>query len=521
MPGMTNRDEVDSPSTDDLTPLPGESGKAPPGSPTPAAVLGWIAGARGQPWFPSQHAAHTNTDRDSLDVPLNLLRISELIRVATWVRGAGQGYVLTSEGETALATGAGIPSASAEPVGAGPPAIPDDPPSRPVFSLALDPRPPLVVPALFVANLLWFFVGLVIVLRAGQPVWPYLSEGNKEVLHRIGAVSGSTLLEGEWWRLATSCFVHIGGAHLLFNLFALVMVGPLAELLWGRWRLVVIYLLSGLAGSCLAMALKPDSLLAGASGAIWGVLMSLVAWFMLFRPYLPPDVVADSTRRLTVVIVLNAMLSFLPGISWQGHLGGAAAGFVAAWLLNAMRFGDRPRRVLAFALLLALAVGSVGGLVLAMNRGQSWAAYRQKVADDQHRLAAATAAVAFDRDVAPLIEQLPPELVKPVEDKAVFQLIRPGERRNAARVAEVRAKLTELKSAADAAVAHLAVPSVGVEAVDRYRERAKAFAEARSGSLALLLAMFDSPAIPDDNAWAAWTTSRRNANVLWVQFRQR
>ncbi len=521
MRGMANRDEVDSPATDDLTPLPGESGKGHPGSPTPATVLGWVAAARGQPWFPSQHAADTHTDRDALDVPLNLLRVAELIRVETWVRGTGQGYVLTPEGETALATGAGIPGKSFEPVGPGPSAIPDDPPLRFTFSLPLDPRPPLVVPVLFVANLLWFFVGLVIVLRAGQPVWPYLSEGNKEVLHRIGAVSGPALLDGEWWRLASSCFVHIGGAHLLFNLFALVMVGPLAELLWGRWRLVIIYMLSGLAGSCLAMALKPDSLLAGASGAIWGLLLSLVAWFILFRQYLPRDVVADSTRRLTIVIVLNAMFSFLPGISWQGHLGGAVAGFVSAWLLNAMRFGDQLRRILAFLLLLALPVASVGGVILAMKRGDAWAGYRQRSAEEEHRQAALAAAVAFDRDVAPLIEQLPPELVKPFEDKAVIQLIRSGERRNAARVAEIRAKLTELKGAADTAVARLAVPSSGVEAIDRYRERAKAFAEARAKSFALLLAMLDSPAIPDDKTWAAWTAARRNANALWVQFRHR
>ena len=64
-----------------------------------------------------------------------------------------------------------------------------------------------------------------------------------------GAVSGADLLNGEWWRLLTACFVHIGALHLIGNMFALAMMGPLAELLWGRGRLLLIYLASGLAGS--------------------------------------------------------------------------------------------------------------------------------------------------------------------------------------------------------------------------------------------------------------------------------
>jgi membrane associated rhomboid family serine protease len=547
---MASGDEVVSPLTDDRTPLPGAGGAVPPSAPTPATLLAWIAAAGGQPWFPSRHAADTGTDRDALDEPLNRLRVAGLVRVATWVRGVGQGYVLTPDGEIATATGAGVPEDSSDSTAEAPPAIPDDPPSRPVFTVEVDPRPAVVVPVLFVANLLWFFVGLVIVLRAGLPAWPYLSEGDPEVLHRIGAVTGADLLRGEWWRLASSCFVHIGAVHLLFNLFALAMVGPLAEVLWGRRRFAVIYLLAGLAGSALAMALKPDSLLAGASGAIWGVLMSLVAWFVLFRRHLLADVVEDSTRRLTVVIVLNAMFSFMPGISWQGHLGGAVAGFVTAVLLNAMRLGKRRRRAAALALLLAFVAGCVGGLVVAMERGGAWVAYRQKVAGEKTREAAEAARVAYNRDVVPLLLQLqrtqpltktrsvmvpllwfeinvPVETgigrveIDPDELKAVYQLSRPGARRNPDRVAQVRAKFAERKAAADAALGHLAAPPVGDEALDRHLERARAYAEARSRWLGLVLAMLDSPAVPDAAAWAAWGGSRRTADALWEQLTRR
>lgn len=532
MPGMGNGDEVVSPPTNHTTPFPGEVAGLAGARPAPEAVLGWIARSGGKPWFPSQHAAATSMDRDTLDDPLNHLRLAGLIRVAAWERGVGQGYVLTPDGEIALATGRMIPGPRTEPIGtdaavAAPVVTPlDDPPAA---SLGLDARPPLVVPILLTANLLWFFVGLVIVLRAGQPVWPYLSDGNAAVLHRVGAVTGLDLLHGEWWRLATACFVHIGGVHLLFNLFALIMVGPLAELLWGRSRLVVIYGLSGLAGSCLAMALKPESLLAGASGAIWGLLMSLVTWFMLFRPYLAPDVVVESTRRLMVVIVLNAMFSFMPGISWQAHLGGALGGFATAGLLNTMRFGNRRRRAAALALLILLCVGCIGGLLAVMRWSEQWAGFRQRAADDQQRQIIKTAAEQFEREVAPLLEQLKPTVVHPrlgirfeLEPAEISaQLSRTGARRNGARVAEARAKLTELKGIADAAAAHLEGPPIGVESIDRHRSQAKEFAEMRSRSYALLLAMLDSPTLPAEATWSAWLEASRTADILWLQITKR
>jgi membrane associated rhomboid family serine protease len=384
------------------------------------------------------------------------------------------------------------------------------------------------VPLLIVANLLWFFVGLVMVLRAGLPVWPYLSEGYAGILHKTGAVNGFDLFRGEWWRLATSCFVHIGGAHLLLNLFALVVIGPLAEELWGRARFIIIYVLSGLAGGCLAMALSPESMLAGASGAIWGLLTSLVAWLMLFGRTLDPVEAAESKRRLAVVIVLNAMFSLVPGVSWQGHLGGGIAGFVVAVLLNAIGTGDRPRRVLALALLAAFAVGTVGGLLSAMRWHQAWAGYRQllahertteemRLALEKTKQAIQEAGEAYDRDVAPLLMELSPEKSKVAMGLASNQLIKMGDRRNKARVAEARVRLTELKRIADTVIELLTVAPVGVDVIDRHRQRARAFAAARSRSVALVLAMLDSPDIPDASAWAEWEKAKSEADALWPQ----
>lgn len=541
---MGTSNEPIPPDTVDTTPLPRSDGKESLRAlPTARNVLEWVAEAGGSAWFPSQHAAATGIHRDTLDEPLSQLRLAGLIEIATWVRGMGQGYVLTAEGRAAV----GLPQPplpakqSESPVSESVPAAPDElnrplaavSDYRPAPSLNFENRPPLIVPLLLIANLVWFFVGLAVALRDGQSVWSYLSGGNVELLHRLGGVRGLDLIQGDWWRLLSSCFVHAGGMHILVNLLALGMIGPLAELLWGRGRFLVIYLFSGIGGSCLAMAVRPEVVLIGASGAIWGVLTSLMMWFVLFRPHLPREVAADSIRRLVIVIALNAMFSFLPGISWAGHLGGGVVGFLTAGLLNALRFGNRPRRYAALGLLAAIPVLCIGGLLVAMQRGEAWAAYRQHVADEEQRLAriekAREAALAqeqlqqrieeavtsYNQTVVPLLNQLKPELVEPVEQRAVIQALLPGPRRNTERVAEVRKKLAELKTAADTAIGHLTAPPTGTDAIDQRLAQAKLFAEARSRSLGLLLAMLAVNTVPDQAAWDAWGKDRRTANTLW------
>jgi rhomboid protease GluP len=230
---------------------------------------------------------------------------------------------------------------------------------------------------LLVANVGWFLIGIVTAWRMAVPVEAYLRGRAVDVLHRIGAVHGSDLLAGEWWRLLTSGLVHVGGLHLAVNMFALASVGSVAEGLWGRWRFAGLYLLAGLAGACCAMALHPTALTAGASGAIWGVMMAVVAWLVRYREHLPPDVVSSWLRRLALVIGVNALVSFVPGISWQGHLGGAVAGFFGAIFLDLTRPGAN-RRQLAIGLggLAALLAVMAGGLTGAMQFSEDWKVLR-------------------------------------------------------------------------------------------------------------------------------------------------
>lgn len=535
---MAASEDVTSSATADATPLPINVSEmvVPCAAPTPTLVLQWIADAHGQPWFPSQFAAANNLDRDAFDEPLNQLRVAELVKIATWVRGQGQGYVLTIEGEAVAARGGKIPvrpdpaptgTADAGELADAPRVVPESSAAQ----LGLDQRLPLVVAVLLVSNVLWFFVALVVAVRNGRPLGLFLANGDTYVFNRLGSLSGPDLLLGEWWRLLSSCFVHGNAVHIISNVVGLALIGPLAELLWGRGRVFIIYAFSGLAGSCLAMALRPEATLVGASGAIWGVLTATLAWFMIFRDRLPPDVASDSLRRLMIAILLNAAVSFVPGISWEGHLGGALMGFATAGLLHVVRFSNRRPAALAFATLLMLPVLCLGGLMAVMKWGGPWSnlrhsAEQQQMLDAEFRANEARrtemneALAAFNRDVAPLVDRLQPDLVQRVEQEAVFQLIRHGDRRNAAILAEAGAQLAALKATADSAAGPLRAPT-GHPPADEHLSRVRAFVEARSRSLSRTLALLKSPEIPSIETWSEWGKTRRDATAKWHAVSQR
>ncbi|QJW96492.1 rhomboid family protein [Frigoriglobus tundricola] len=491
--------------------------------PTAVSLLRAIAAADG-PWFPARFAAAVSVPRDSLDEPLTELRVAGFVRVAEWVRGVGQGYAITPEGATAAADPAvldllsrpAVEHAGAAVPAPGPGAGSADPEPQET-DLAL--TPPIVVPVLLMANALWFFVCAVWGIRWGLTPARVLTEGHRDVLHRFGAVSGTDLIAGEWWRLLSSCFVHIGLLHLVGNMFVLAMMGPLAELLWGRGRLLLIYLISGLAGSSLAMALRPDSILAGASGAIWGIQMSLFAWLFAFRHHLPADLAADWFRRMFVVFVLNVSLSFLDGVSWEGHLGGGVAGFLVAGLLNAVRFGDPQRRGTAYGLLALIPVLCVVGVAAVMdaNGTPGWRRLHLRLESErgasealarQQKLRAAQ--VEYNAEIAWRLAELSPERVRPFEWRALVLLgrtQRPGEK-----VSEFHQRAEALKGVADALVTCATRESSGDEAFDRHRERVRACAVARARAMGLLLGLLETNGPPPEAAMDAWRAARAEAD---------
>jgi membrane associated rhomboid family serine protease len=126
---------------------------------------------------------------------------------------------------------------------------------------------------------------------------------------------------GEWWRLITSAFLHYGVFHIAVNMYSLYFAGSILEQVIGRWRFLVLYLVSGLAGAAGALIASPNAITVGASGAIFGILGAL---FVLERQRH-----LATGGQIAGLIVINLIFTFaFPGISIGGHLGGLAAGVV-------------------------------------------------------------------------------------------------------------------------------------------------------------------------------------------------
>ena len=151
------------------------------------------------------------------------------------------------------------------------------------------------------------------------------------VMLKYGAKWAPEIYAGQWWRFLTAPFLHFGLIHLGMNLYALFAVGPQVEHLFGWFKFVLIYLFAALWGVLGSLYFSPQSLSAGASGAIFGLVGALLCFALLYRQYMRPGALVN----LLVVIGANLALGLIiRGIDNFAHLGGLVAGFCVAFLLS-------------------------------------------------------------------------------------------------------------------------------------------------------------------------------------------
>lgn len=156
---------------------------------------------------------------------------------------------------------------------------------------------------------------------------------NPDTLLRFGAMFGPLVAAGDYWRLFTAIFLHVHLLHLLMNCFGLWIFGKLVEGVYGRPRFIVMYLTAGLSGSALSYIFNSGAIAAGASGAIFGVLGALAAYFLAHRDLLG-DWGKQNFMGLAVVSVINLAIGALwPGIDNWAHLGGLIGGFLTGMAL--------------------------------------------------------------------------------------------------------------------------------------------------------------------------------------------
>jgi membrane associated rhomboid family serine protease/Flp pilus assembly protein TadD len=150
-----------------------------------------------------------------------------------------------------------------------------------------------------------------------------------DLLLRWGANSGALTSGGQWWRLLSSIFVHGGPVHIALNMWCLFNLGWLAELLFGRWRFTLLYLLCGIGGSLASICWRGNGLSVGASGAIFGIAGALIPAMMLHSNPQARTALKKQLSSISVFVVYNlAFGAAVPGIDNAAHVGGLLTGFV-------------------------------------------------------------------------------------------------------------------------------------------------------------------------------------------------
>ncbi len=157
---------------------------------------------------------------------------------------------------------------------------------------------------------------------------------DQNVILNAGGQLNYLVEQGQVWRIFTAMFLHFNLLHIGLNMFSLFLIGGVVEMVFGKWRYLLIYLGSGIAGGILTFYVSPlNTLAAGASGAIFGVFGALGVFYIINRQALGRYGAGAITNWL-FWLGLNLVFGFSqPGIGIWDHIGGLVAGMIIAALL--------------------------------------------------------------------------------------------------------------------------------------------------------------------------------------------
>jgi rhomboid protease GluP len=185
-----------------------------------------------------------------------------------------------------------------------------------------------------------------------------------DVLLDFGASFSPYFRRGEYWRVVMPMFLHIGWLHLIVNSYALFILGPILERVYGYGRFALLYVAAGMGSSALSMSLSRN-IAAGASGAIFGIAGAMLVAGYLHRELIPPRWGRALGRGILPFIVINLIFGFsVRGIDNWGHLGGLLSGMALAALIPppahdaAPQFGEaRPSQAVIVLPVIVVALG--------------------------------------------------------------------------------------------------------------------------------------------------------------------
>ena len=149
-----------------------------------------------------------------------------------------------------------------------------------------------------------------------------------------GADYGPFTLDGEYWRLLSSLFLHGGLIHIAMNMVVLMDIARTVERLLGTSKFLLVYFVAGIGGGLFSLFFTPDTPSVGASGAIFGVYGALLAFFLRHRSQIPTDIMLASSRSIGAFIVFNLVFGFVATHTDNAaHIGGLIFGFLQGFVL--------------------------------------------------------------------------------------------------------------------------------------------------------------------------------------------
>jgi len=197
-------------------------------------------------------------------------------------------------------------------------------------------------------------------LMAGSVIVYILGALSPELNNRIFdnfALWPGDVKSGSWWLLATTAFLHSGLMHILFNMWALYVLGPGIERQVGSAPFAGLYLASALLGSVAYVAFNSGPAV-GASGAVFGLFGAWLASAWKARNSLAGRAQLQS---IGVILGINLLLPLaVPRIAWEAHVGGLVAGFLIAFAWTQIARDEKARSAIAFGVAaIALVLGIV------------------------------------------------------------------------------------------------------------------------------------------------------------------
>lgn len=152
---------------------------------------------------------------------------------------------------------------------------------------------------------------------------------NIDTLIQYGAKYNYAILEGEWWRIISSMFLHIGIIHLMLNMVALYYLGITVERTFGSIRFFIIYFISGIGGGLASFAFN-EHVAAGASGALFGLFGALLFFTIIYKQLF----FQTMGKNLILILIINITFGIVvPQIDMGAHIGGLVIGFLTSLAL--------------------------------------------------------------------------------------------------------------------------------------------------------------------------------------------